>query len=490
MKKLPKLSLALPVIVFLSALIAFSCKKVENTNSASSSITHQFYNKVKTLDLTNSLIAYWPLNGNGNDLSGNGNNGSLYNVTPTTDRFGNSNSACHFDGTSSYISVADNPALRLNGTDFTFNAWVKMDSAYNSSYGSQIMTKRYSGANNGWTWSVTGQTSSTIGVLSYGPGGGSTNAFGSKTVSLNKWHMVTSVYSASTQQLSIYIDGLLDSVARGIVTPNAAVTAGLYIGRDNPAVPSDGYFFHGSMDEIRIYNKALSPAVVAQLYKEPTKGLIAYWPLNGNANDLSGNGHNGSLNNVTPTTDRFGNANSAYYFDGVTSYISVPDSSTLRLSGGNFTLNAWIKMDSTYNLSYGSQIMTKRYSGANSGWTWSVTGQASSTVGVLSFGPGGGSTNAFGTKQISLNQWHMVTVTSVFTGSAQQVNIYIDGVLDNMTSGVATPNAAVTADLYIGRDNPAVPSGGYFFHGSMDDLRIYGTVLDASQISQLYNATY
>jgi hypothetical protein len=84
----------------------------------------------------------------------------------------------------------------------------------------------------------------------------------------------------------------------------------------------------------------------------------------------------------------------------------------------------------------------------------------------------------------------MVTMTSTYTGSAQQVNIYIDGVLDNMTSGVAAPNAAVTADLYIGRDNPAVPSGGYFFHGSMDDLRIYGSVLDASAIQQLYQATY
>jgi hypothetical protein len=488
MKKLPKLNFAFPVIIFLTSLFAFSCKKVENTNSGSSVTTHQFYNKVKNLDLTNSLIAYWPLNGNGNDLSGNGNNGSLYNVTPTTDRFGNGNSAYHFDGSSSYISVADNPSLRLSGTDFTFNAWVKMDSAYNSSYGSQIMTKRYSGANNGWTWSVTGQASTTVGVLSYGPGGGSTNAFGTKTISLNQWHMVTSVYSASAQQLTIYIDGALDNITSGITTPNAAVTAGLYIGRDNPAVPSGGYFFHGSMDDIRIYNKALSQSAVIQLLKEPTNGLIAYWPLNGNANDLSGNGHDGSLYNVTPTTDRFGNANSAYHFDGVTSYISVPDSSALRLSLANFTLNAWIKMDSTYNSSYGSQIMTKRYSGANNGWTWSVTGMASSPIGVLSYGPGGGSTNAFGTKQIFLNQWHMVT--SVYNGSTQQLSIYIDGVLDNVTSGIVTPNAAVTAELCIGRDNPAVPSGGYFFQGSMDDLRIYGVALSASQITQLYKATY
>lgn len=45
-------------------------------------------------------------------------------------------------------------------------------------------------------------------------------------------------------------------------------------------------------------------------------GLIAYYPFNGNANDLSGNGHNGIVNGATLTTDRFGNLNSAYYFDG------------------------------------------------------------------------------------------------------------------------------------------------------------------------------
>jgi len=488
MKKLLKLSFAVPAVVFLVYLFSSSCKKVESANPVSSLNGHQFYSKVKNLDLTNSLIAYWPLDGNGNDLSGNGNNGSLYNVTPTTDRFGNGNHAYHFDGSSSYISVADNSALRLNGTDFTFNAWIKIDSGYNSSYGSQIMTKRYSGTNNGWTWSVTGQASSSVGVLSYGPGGGSTNAFGTKTISLNQWHMVTSVYSVSAQQLTIYVDGALDNITSGISTPNAAVTAALYIGRDNPNVPSGGYFFHGSMDEIRIYNKALSQSAVIQLYKEPTNGLIAFWPFNGNANDLSGNGHNGSLYNVTPTTDRFGNANSAYHFDGVTSYISVPDSSALRLSLANFTLNAWIKMDSTYNSSYGSQIMTKRYSGVNNGWTWSVTGMASNTIGVLSYGPGGGSTNAFGSRQISLNQWHMVT--SVYNGSTQQLSIYIDGVLDNVTSGISTPNAAVTADLYIGRDNPNVPSGGYFFNGSMDEVRIYGVALSAAQITQLYKSTY
>jgi hypothetical protein len=48
----------------------------------------------------------------------------------------------------------------------------------------------------------------------------------------------------------------------------------------------------------------------------PTNGLVGYWPFNGNANDISGNGNNGTVNGATLTTDRFGNTNSAYSFDG------------------------------------------------------------------------------------------------------------------------------------------------------------------------------
>ena len=48
----------------------------------------------------------------------------------------------------------------------------------------------------------------------------------------------------------------------------------------------------------------------------PTNGLVGWWPFNGNANDESGNGNNGTVNGATLTTDRFGNANKAYSFDG------------------------------------------------------------------------------------------------------------------------------------------------------------------------------
>ena len=82
---------------------------------------------------------------------------------------------------------------------------------------------------------------------------------------------------------------------------------------------------------------ALSMNVFAQV---PTNGLVGYWPFNGNANDESGNNNNGTVSGATLTTDRFGNANKAYSFDGTNDYISVLDNNSLDLTN-QLTLSAW-----------------------------------------------------------------------------------------------------------------------------------------------------
>ena len=67
-----------------------------------------------------------------------------------------------------------------------------------------------------------------------------------------------------------------------------------------------------------------------------TTSLVAYWPFNGNANDLSGNGHNGTVNGATLTNDRFGSPNSAYNFNG-SAYIDVPYSCKFRAKSPHFS---------------------------------------------------------------------------------------------------------------------------------------------------------
>jgi len=478
MEKLPKLSFTLSAIVCLLFLFG-SCQKNSSVNPAKKTASVN----LKTDNVANGLIAYWPLDSNARDYSGYNNNGSAFNVISVADRFGNPNHAFYFNGFNSYIKVPDNASLRLSNTDFTLNAWVRIDTL-NTSYGSNILSKHTSGVNDGWSWSITGYASNPAGVVFFGPGGGSANAFGTHVLTTGQWCMVTSVYSASSQQLSIYVNGVLDNVTSGVATPNSAINATLFIGRDT----TNQYFFKGALDELRIYNSALSISSIQQLYNtsaNPANNLIAYWPFNNSASDSSGNHNNGTAYNVTSVADRFGNPNHAYHFDGSTSYITVPDNVSLRLSNTDFTLNAWVKMDS-YNSSYGSNILSKHTSGVNDGWSWSITGYSSSPTGVVFYGPGGGNTNAFGTQALTTGQWYMIT--SVYSAANQQLSIYVNGVLDNVTSGVATPNSAINATLYIGRDYVGSPSNGYFFQGTMDEVTIYNSALSVSTIKQLYSA--
>lgn len=495
MRNLKKLQLKKPLavgVLLITAMSFQSCKKDNKAKSEApafdgSSTTFSGAAQLAQSTISTGLIAYWPLSNTPYDLSGNRHSGAVHAVTATTDRFGNVAGAYSFNGKSSYISIPDTVSLRLSGTDFTLNAWVNIKS-YNSSFGSDILSKRIAGANNGWNWAIAGQAAGNQGVITYGPGGGGVNAIGKAPVGLNNWHMITSIYLAASKRLKIYVDGVLDTTATNISSANSLITAELCIGRDNPALADNGYFFNGSMSDIRIYNRAITNMELRRLFTAPaapTAGLIAYWPLTRTSNDLSGNKHNGTPTAVSATVDRFGNPVGAYNFNGSTSCVAIPDSTSLRLNNTDFTLNAWVKLIS-YDTSFGSVILSKRIAGANNGWNWSIVGAAGSPEGAVSYGPGGGSVNAIGITPINLNEWHMVTCEYVL--EKKQLKIYVDGVLDNITVNVASPNAAISAALYIGRDNPDLTDDGYFFHGALNDIRIYNRELSNVEVKQLFNA--
>lgn len=469
----------------LTTVALFSCGKVflsapeapskQNTSLAGDSI--------------GGLIAHWPLDSatSANDISGHLHHGITFNTTFTTDRFGNKNGAFYFNGQSSYISVEDQADLRLNNTDFTLTAWVKLDQ-YNSSYNSNILAKRNNDPNGGYVYAVRGYAGNTLGVLHFGPGGDDINAYGSKVVTTNDWHMVTCVYSLAQKKISMYVDGALDNTTVGVLPANAPAAAKLYIGRDEISSPTNGYFFKGAMDDIRIYGKALTVAEIQELYNPNTlsNGLIAYWPLDSlrGALDLSGNNHNGTISNTAYTTDSRGKFNGAFYFNGINSFITVNDSADLRLTNTNFTLNAWVKLDS-YNSSFGSSILTKRNNDPNGGYVYAVRGYTGNTLGLLHFGPGGDDINAFSTKVVTTGSWHMLT--STYDVAQQKITMYIDGVLDKTTTGVLPANAPAAAKLYIGRDEISSPTNGYFVKGGMEEIRIYGRILSATEIQQLLN---
>ncbi len=207
----------------------------------------------------------------------------------------------------------------------------------------------------------------------------------------------------------------------------------------------------------------------------PTDGLVAYYPFNGNANDESGNGNNGSvIGSVELTTDRFGNLNSAYRFPGSPfNYISVPDNETLHCS--TFTLNAWVYTDAD---NYGSEYLICKGRDINNG---------SYRLCVRNVGAQNrydGSNDAYMDGIPEVGVWHMVT------GSVEGkvARFYLDGVLMDerqLSSSFSYGNSdpmTLGMHYYVG-----VPSGwAYPLLGVLDDVRIYNRVLTDKEIKALY----
>jgi hypothetical protein len=257
--------LILPLLLVIASFTA--CKKDKGELPLSSVKSLKLKADVDPDSLQIGLIAYYPFNGNAVDSSGNGNDGTIHGAVLVKNRFGTANSAYCFCGTSNIV-VNDNEKLRLNNTDFTFNAWANLDK-YGTSYGSLILSKRIVGNNNGYAWGISGDLGVPMFVSTYGPGGTSINAVGSTVVPLHSWHMLSAVYNLSSQQLTFYVDGVLDNVTNGILTNNPNIDEPMYIGRDTPISGSPGYEFNGALDDIRIYGRALSQAAIQQLYTTP-----------------------------------------------------------------------------------------------------------------------------------------------------------------------------------------------------------------------------
>ncbi len=218
-------------------------------------------------------------------------------------------------------------------------------------------------------------------------------------------------------------------------------------------------------------------------------GLMAYYPFNGNAKDMSGNGYDGTPNNAVLTTDRFGNQNAAYRLNGISSNIIVKDKPALRLNGTDFTINLWVNLDS-YDIYNGSALLIKRYAGVQNGWGSSLLGESSAPtiadrVGCLFYKASGGSDpQAAGNKRQEINKWNMLTI--VYNNQSKTMTLYTDGKLNTITPNIPSPNADCSADLFIGSDNYNTGSTGYYLKGKMDDIGFYNRVLSESEINRLY----
>jgi hypothetical protein len=193
-------------------------------------------------------VGYWPLDGSPNDSSGNGNNGTWYGSLTNGSYYtgGKIGQAGNFDGTDDYVSVPDNLTLRLN-SDFTISLWYKEITLIGSYPG--ILVKGNSGvAGQGYLIFYISN-----GTILYKRDNISPSAANLVTTS---WNFLTITYSGSIW--SWYLNGMLKASGTQVYVTDTS-TSSLLFGKGDD-------FGSGVIDDVRIYNRALSAAEIQAIY--------------------------------------------------------------------------------------------------------------------------------------------------------------------------------------------------------------------------------
>ena len=196
-------------------------------------------------------------------------------------------------------------------------------------------------------------------------------------------------------------------------------------------------------------------------------GLLAWWPLNGSADDVSGNSIASTPVNVVPTTGQNGQANGAYAFNGTNSQVNCGTPAFLRVTAAA-SVSLWVNMTA-----YTALNGFFNYGGGGYWLTADSTGLPSYYI---------TSTNLTGPSVLGLNQWYLVTGT--FTSGERKLYINGNQVAADTGGGAATINN-YASDCQIGSVKSV---GGRFMNGKMDDVRIYNRVLTAAEVQSLYSA--
>lgn len=436
-----------------------------------------------TFDEATSTIAH--------DFSGQGNNGALSGIGGPTWIGGKKGKALNFAGqdtnnnqTVAITAGATNPELAILG-DVTVSAWIRPSSSYFDV--NEAVMRGGSGAD--LDYSLFYDPVNQRPYFHWYDGGFPSVAGVTNSVLFNRWSLVTIVRSGLT--LSFYVNGAFtNSVA---VTAPTVAAAQIAIGRTNNAgVPQD---FSGDIDDVRIYNRALSASEVSDLYRQNqteiggsketsiSDGLIGYWSMNGKdidwrsqtVYDRSGAGNNGvTVNTSTTTSPTMGRIGQALSFDGSTSYVQVQGSTSIN-SPTNLTMSAWVKLAGSQPSPTG--ITTKEQGDCtNSSYAFEINGFTPNFI-VESTGS---VRDAVTGSALPTGQWKLVT--GVYDGST--ASIYIDGTFVSSVSHVQGIKSTA-GTFQIGRQKLCSPVR--FFNGSIDEVRLYSRALSASEVKRLYN---
>lgn len=435
--------------------------------------------------LSHGLVGYWNMDDGVEsegetvtDKSGNSNNGTLYGdngvgdngsgMTATASgRFG---TAAEFDGTDDYIDIP-NPASSTKGT---LAAWVYPDDA------SPSFQEFFIDA---------GAAPNRIYFLRYNTSGNLSVRYGSMPADVDTgvnvpehtWSHVATSWNSGNYY--VYLNG--SQIASGTYPGSTIADVTATIGSFNSGT---SLFFDGTIDEARIYNRALSPAEVEKLYRW-APGPVAHWKFDEgtgtSANDSSGNSNTGTLSSLPSNPWVNGKYGKALEFEGTNDVVNAGSDSSLDNLPA-MTISAWVFPEC--GTDYG-QIVAKSENGTpTNGWFFQTI---CSSTDSFSFWVDYDSTDlerTSATSTLTRNQWQYVSLTWDGSSTATNAHIYVNGVevpsYSDTTNGSTTRQTDATQNLTIGNSSDLADD----FDGYLDDIRVYNYIRTQEQIVSDMNA--
>jgi hypothetical protein len=211
----------------------------------------------------------------------------------------------------------------------------------------------------------------------------------------------------------------------------------------------------------------------------PTNGLLAYYPFSSNANDVSGNGNNGTVNGATLNTDRFGNTSNAYYFSGINCQTNISaniNTNTIDLTN-EYTVSFWVNKTSTGCQTQPRLMEFYSSSIGSLNFNWDVVGNDYLMVETIN------STGIYQSTSYYYNNWVNNWINVSFSVKSNDAKLYINGVLVSNFIFSGLPRLA--SNVNFGRMNH--PSYNTM-NGLLDDIGIWNRALTQQEITNLYYA--
>ncbi len=413
------------------------------------------------------LVAEYKFAGSAADATQFANHALVGGAQPAADRFGYAANAYHFSGADSLIAAN---SVQLNSDFTTISFWVKPDEL-------PATGEVYLLSNGGWQerWKASLPShGKVVFTTNYANGISDMDAGGGNELVAGQWRHVVLVHDGAKDK--IFVNGVLAN-QKDVVGALNHTSQPLGIG-NNPI--DAGNYFKGSLDDIQVYNRALSDSEVAALYAAQsaapviTDELVANYTFDGNTNDVTPFHNNAASNGAQLTDDRFNRANHAYRFNGLNSEITAANSP--QLNSDYATVSFWINVN---ELPGTGEAFLLSFGGWQERWKISLPPHGkpvwttNETSGISDMDSGGGN-------ELPVGVWKHV----VMTHDGTKDKIFMDGVLKAEKNVSGTLNS--TGHVFGMGYNPI--DGGNYFNGSLDEVQIYNVALTDGEVAALYAA--